>query len=266
MATAADVDVDAVLHAERRKFHERIMQIQEARRLERDRWAEASEAAIEEASRVAAAESSALAEEAAEAADAAEAESDRLRAELDALRGRLADAESRLETSHASDESARMLEDFARDLSLSQQQSKSWIASATVAESKARVASEKAVSLEQKLAEATARIEVLEEEAATARLASARASGIAEAARAKLGVEEERTAAVEKRLQAANAQLVVRPGAQARKVAELEESVKQWQSNASEAEERACRHSEELATMETELTDLRTKLRARDEQ
>ena len=265
-AVAAAAGVDAVLHAERRKFHERIMQIQEARRLERDRWAEASEAAIEEASRVAAAESSALAEEAAEAADAAEAESDRLRAELDALRGRLADAESRLETSHASDESARMLEDFARDLSLSQQQSKSWIASATVAESKARVASEKAVSLEQKLAEATARIEVLEEEGTAARLASARASGIAEAARAKLGVEEERTAAVEKRLQAANAQLVVRPGAQARKVAELEESVKQWQSNASEAEERACRHSEELATMETELTDLRTKLRARDEQ
>jgi len=90
MAVDVAVDVEAALHAERRKFQERIMQIQEARQLERERWAEASEAAIEEASRVAAAESSQLADEAAEAADAAEAESARLRVELRALKQRLA--------------------------------------------------------------------------------------------------------------------------------------------------------------------------------
>lgn len=259
-------DVGAALHAERQKFQERIAQIQEARRLERERWTEASEAAIEEASRVAAAESSQVAEEAAEAADAAEAESARLRVELDALQRRLVHAESRLETSRASDESAQTLDEFARDLSLSQQESKTWIASATVAESKASIASEKAAKLERELAEATARIDVLEEEGTAARLASARASAIAEAARAKLDAEEERSAAIEKRLQAANAQLVVRPGAQARKVAELEESVQQWQSNANEAEERVQHHSEEVATMEREVTGLRTELRARDEQ
>eukprot|EP01043_Picozoa_sp_COSAG02_P071162 COSAG02_NODE_12895_length_1475_cov_5.377382_2_plen_433_part_01 len=263
---SVEVDADAVLHAERRKFQERIMQIQEARQLERERWAEASEAAIEEASRVAAAESSQLAEEAAEAADAAEAESARLRVELRAVKQRLAHVESELDTSRASDESAQMLDEFARDLSLSQQESKTWIASATVAESKASVASEKAAKLERLLAEATARIGVLEEEGTAARLASARASAIAEAARAKLDAEEERSAGIEKRLQAANAQLVVRPGAQARKVAELEENVQQWQSKASQAEERAQHHSEKLATLERELTGLHTELRARDEQ
>ena len=55
-------------------------------------WEEASEAAIEEASRVAAAESADVAAEAAAAADAAEAENFRLRRELEEAKGRLAHA------------------------------------------------------------------------------------------------------------------------------------------------------------------------------